>query len=580
MDVKPFYFLPLATVEGNPELACYGRVFPLFVSDLLNLSRLGEARYVYLFAKNENQKEFMTLEAGITFASLRNNSAVKQMKEGFLVFGTLREEKELYSVELHLVKLETEEEVIMETQIFHKGDLPFLPGRLLLALFNAAELVPDEGMTSTFLLPLTTSLEAFSLFARGADLVPSPVASETEKQKGQNMIRESLRLDPSFSRAYDFLFAMAVYRGRTNKVEDSIDICNFLLSIRNDDPQLLRTIGEAWIRLGDNQKALSPMVRALEVGEEDPQFLLRTAWLAETTEGFDLALELYEKVYALDIEKEKVLERIANLALQLNKVELARDRFREATKLHPEAGSTWFGLAQALLRLEEPALEEARKALDLGIEHDPEFWGNYLILSSLYSDAGEHDESEVLYRKAWERNPLLDRTDEDVEAFQEGCELVKNDEEEAGIRVLTDLIRRDPRFWEAHFFLGLLFRQRDELSDSLMHFEAALEITKDHGEIYNELAIHALEDQKYKEAIAYSEKAVELDPENMGYFCNLGMGKLYDGDPDAAEKIFLTAKWREPENPLPENCLQMLGQLRAQMDEPGFVEKMKKVFKF
>jgi len=100
---------------------------------------------------------------------------------------------------------------------------------------------------------------------------------------------------------------------------------------------------------------------------------------------------------------------------------------------------------------------------------------------------------------------------------------MRNDEFDKGVKVISDLIKREPEKADHYRFRADLYRMGGKIKRSRADYEKVIELTPDSAVGYNGLAEVYLQDSEYSEALDYARKALELESNQWVMLYNLGM---------------------------------------------------------
>lgn len=121
-----------------------------------------------------------------------------------------------------------------------------------------------------------------------------------------------------------------------------------------------------------------------------------------------------------------------------------------------------------------------------------------------------------------------------IEEFKRGqasADAKKNDET---ITIMTGVIQAGklPKEWQPYpyFYRGQAYRRLEKYVEALADFDKAIELKPDLAPAFFEsgMAYHAQE--KYKQAIASYDKAIKISPENADYLYSRCVSKSWSGD--------------------------------------------------
>jgi len=577
IKTNTIYFLPFGINEETAVNKRIGRILPLIISDLCNLTGRIDSRYIYLFDKENKDGAYRSLKTPVKLDTIKQMKTLESIKEGNLLIGNLYFSNEGLKIEIMILDIAKENEIYsFETKI-QINELNRFFGSLVIDMTEKLKIDIDDISRSEISLPLTKSVDAMDYFIEAIDILPSPAATDEMRKHGFELIKKCLELDNTFKRAFEFTFAMGIFQMKSGKLTTAIEIFNYLLKVSPNNYRVLKAIGDVWIKSNEYAKAYEPMKRAFELDGSDDTLLLKLAWVAEIMEELEFAEILYKEAWERELETVKLVEKLGLILLQQEKYADAAEYYSKGIELDNKCGPFYFGLSQSMLGQNPESHMEVEKILKQGISLVPEFWGNYYLLSGIYNDRGETEIAESTYRKAYELNPNLDRDENCIEAFKKGSELIKNGQYKEGIEILENLVEVDERFWEAYLFLGLGYRQLEESDAAIMHFTKVLSINPHHAGTHNELAVFYMEKKNYEKSLAHAKEAHTIEPEESGFLCNLGLAYLYTGDLEEAEKKFISAKWISPESEIAENCLKLLLNLKQEANKPGMIEKVKNI---
>ncbi|MDR3160868.1 MAG: tetratricopeptide repeat protein [Spirochaetaceae bacterium] len=138
---------------------------------------------------------------------------------------------------------------------------------------------------------------------------------------------------------------------------------------------------------------------------------------------------------------------------------------------------------------------------------------------------------------------------EDAE-FREAYDLIRGDQEEAGLLKVRDFLENHPQVWNGWFLLGWALRRLGRWEDGAAAFTKALDLGGDNGDTRNELAICLMEVGDYRAARKELEAALREDPDNVKIISNLGVLALKSGDDDEASGFFRTVLELDPQDSL------------------------------
>jgi len=122
--------------------------------------------------------------------------------------------------------------------------------------------------------------------------------------------------------------------------------------------------------------------------------------------------------------------------------------------------------------------------------------------------------------------------------------------EDKAIKLLDEFISKNPDVWNAHFFKGWALRRQEKYDLAKPCFLEALKLGECNSEIYNELAICALEEGQRELSLFYLDTAIDLDPDSITLLTNYALLNLEDKNYDKARYILEKARAVDENDPL------------------------------
>lgn len=119
-----------------------------------------------------------------------------------------------------------------------------------------------------------------------------------------------------------------------------------------------------------------------------------------------------------------------------------------------------------------------------------------------------------------------------IVAYERALISLRAGKDEQAESALRQLVEQYPEFSGPRANLGILYFRINELEKAKSEFHSALEINADNVVSLNHLGIISRGEGKFKEAVVYYEKALQIDPDyayahlNFGILLELYMGKL------------------------------------------------------
>ena len=246
---------------------------------------------------------------------------------------------------------------------------------------------------------------------------------------------------------------------------------------------------------------------------------------------------------------------------------------------HDDHLQTNLGLGHALLREAEVDpfhdFETVKKVFERVIAYQPDSERGYIGLGTAHLASGDPNEAGVAFRKAIDLNPnspeahfnmgiLLMRIEEWGQAAEEfrtsmglrnknpkdimflARALVEAGENQQARTVATrahELFPEDP---DPHVILGILAARDGDFTGALRWFDAALELSEEHGTAHLRRGTVLAQLDRNAEAVQALMRACELLPESFEAHYNISSLLQTSNQPDRALPYFLVAYARRP----------------------------------
>lgn len=144
--------------------------------------------------------------------------------------------------------------------------------------------------------------------------------------------------------------------------------------------------------------------------------------------------------------------------------------------------------------------------------------------------------------------------------FKEAYDYIRLGKEDEGIERIREFLSKHPDVWNAWFILGWGLRRLERYEDAAAAFEKALELGPRKPDTLNELAICRMETGAFPESEKLLVEALRQEPDNVKFVSNLGILALKREDLEEARAYFLAALEIEPNDVLALQYLQKLEQ--------------------
>ena len=307
------------------------------------------------------------------------------------------------------------------------------------------------------------------------------------------------------------------------RIDDALLYFNKALNIKSDDYEVIKDLGNIYKAFGDINNAKNYYQKAIAINTSYAPALTNLGSIELATGNQKKALSLLIKATECDPQLAPAWGNLANAYYQLKKIEKAEDACRKAIELNPELFNSYFQLGSILIL--QNKLKEAEQSLRKTIELKPDFSQAYLNLGAVLKDLEQLQESEILTRKAIELNPNL------VNAhFLLGNIFIGQNKLKEAEQSLCKTIELKPDFFQAHINLGAVLQDLGNLKEAELSIRKAIAIKPDFAEAHSNLGGILSDLGKLEEAELSLRKAIELNPNFAEAYWNLSLIELLHGN--------------------------------------------------
>ena len=229
--------------------------------------------------------------------------------------------------------------------------------------------------------------------------------------------------------------------------------------IYNVPPPLVATIGK-----------VKPKTISVPSPDRDRAYNSFTLALSDVREGQPKAADVdYKRALQLADSSAALHLSYADYLLLQKQYPEAEAQARRSLEIWPNDAEAYVVLAAALATAgrDAEAVPEAREALRI----DPDHKSALVMLAFGLARSGQYAEAIPILRKAMIRTPELPL----IRKHLGGC-LVHTGDFDGAITELTTFLKTNPNDAEAHYFLGVAFREKGNASDAAVQFREAKRI--------------------------------------------------------------------------------------------------------
>jgi len=276
----------------------------------------------------------------------------------------------------------------------------------------------------------------------------------------------------------------------------------------HSDPQLYVDLGNAYLESGNIMEAIQSFQTALNLKMGDPQILSSLAFLYETIQLVDKAVECYEKLLEAHPDDTNARVKLTELKSIRNDpkanekwmAEQIKDRTPPST--HPagcdRAAEKWnkFDFEG---KVSAKSLREAAQEFEKVIESDNKHMHAYADAATIYELLKQYGKAADLWEKGLKVAP--------------GNELAMNNINR--LKRLEELNYKNPPSYkipELYNEIGVLYWKNGQIEMAIDYFKKALKEKPDHVMAWANLGANYIEAGKYPEAIHAIEQALKLNP--------------------------------------------------------------------
>lgn len=354
----------------------------------------------------------------------------------------------------------------------------------------------------------------------------------------------------------------------------------------NADPfamPLVRRMVDIKMEAGDKLDALGIYEKVIAARPDEIGVRIEYGDFLETIgRGDGLADRKREEAYlkVLEAMPGKVLpiERLIRFARDKGDDDRARELLESLDMNSEEAVNYYIATTKSLYDEKD---EEAKKRIvgsyQKAMENHPEWSGIARSASDYFRDAGNNKEAiRILDLHTTAVPSSLDlRIRKGILHFTAG-------EDEAGVKVLKDVLAIHSRKVLAHESLAKFFRKNERIDEALYHSAELLKIRGGSPEEFEQLGVELLAAGKNRDARLLLEKAVFNHPENARLMTQLAVAAVRDPESkDSALRLF-----REAENMMsnfsqmePNFLLEFSQELVAQGQNKAAEERLRNAIK-
>lgn len=283
---------------------------------------------------------------------------------------------------------------------------------------------------------------------------------------------------------------------------------------------LLIKLGIFYFRQKDYPRALQFLAKALEVAEiiEDEQFRLasQTAFALVQTEleNYDDAVLIQKKIAAIIPETSDIWNNLASLYSTLFMFDESITAYKTALSISHGNPISWQGLGEVYLH--HGQIKRSIEAFQKAVRVAPNFGYAWKGLGKAYSAAGDNPKAVECYERSLE----IDFRQADI-WFEIGS-ITEDDMAQSALQRALGLDQNQANAWN---LLGNIYYRSEKFNKAIKSYYKAIQLKKDFGWPYANMALIYTRQKKYKNAILLYIKSIDIfpdDQEKANILCKLG----------------------------------------------------------
>ena len=404
-------------------------------------------------------------------------------------------------------------------------------------------------------------------YAEAELLLADRLESQGKRDEARRLLRRVARSHPHFSWARQRHGVALRVAGRA---EEAIDEIQAALDSDPDGGTLFHAGLYAEVG-GDSATAATLYQRAVERGHIHAILCEKLGRLRANTGHYSDALSLWERALELEPGMTHLLGNIALACHHLGDDEEAERLFDWALREAPSKFTTHASRAVFLQDLGRHA--EAAEACTVALELRPDSALLHNNRGVSRMEIGDLEGAREDFEAALAKSPGRQLTtyiranlarlaqggailDEASRLFHQGADLVQSDSANRAVPLLIEALDLHRDSWEGWLFLALAYRDLREWERAAGALWEAQQLAPDRPELHSERALVLLSLQRWEDAVTSARRAVELQPRNAAYVCNLGLALMEAGQLPEAHDVFEEADRLDPHDAITLRCLK------------------------
>ncbi len=353
-----------------------------------------------------------------------------------------------------------------------------------------------------------------------------------------DVLKDAIKANPKEPAPY--LQLASIYSKQLKKMDQAMKYAEQALALDPQNIEVYQRFYEIEMAVGQPEKALAALDRALKVQSKDPTFWVQLGKLfaslifkADTTpkpEELARVNSIFMKAAELGADDPNVLKEVADYFASSQQIKEALPYYMKVLEQAPDDANAREKLATGFVLTNQ--WPQAIQILEQIIKLHPEKWQAYELLAGVYEDEAraddrnnQEDKAKAEFAKAaqnYEQSLLINANRPTNYLRLAELLLGRLRENERAVRVLRDGRRHFPDLPEMTYYLAIALREAKQPQAAVATFQEALnEAELSSSEIVNArfyFDYGATADQAglYDKAADLFKKSIAIDPANCG----------------------------------------------------------------
>lgn len=327
--------------------------------------------------------------------------------------------------------------------------------------------------------------------------------------KAFSLLQKSIQYDPD---NYWYLYAAANLAQQLNMNEEAIDYYNQIMANHSDKPEIIYSISEVYVQMGELEKAIKTLDLLEEKMGPMEMISLQKSKLYMTLKQEANAKAEIDKLIAAYPNDIRYTLMMGDIAMDSDKQDMAMEYYNKAKAIDPNDGRLQLSFANYYFRIgeQDSAEMQIKHALhnkDLEIDVKIDILKDYL--KTLYMKKENTQERDNLFDILFESYPQ----EKELFKLQSSYLITEKRLKEAQDR-LTIAVGLDPNDRELWMSLLDVCLRQQEFKEVIETCRKALVYFPKDGEFYYYQSIALSIEEKYKEAIEVLDKGFSVMEKN------------------------------------------------------------------